>query len=121
MSSWSQLFGSRQTPPFPTLSAQQAQARLRETPAPFLLDVRQPEEYIQERIDGAHLIPLGELGRRLDELPMDADIICVCHLGSRSSHATRELVKLGYRAINLNGGMDAWTRTGLPVTRGPGK
>jgi rhodanese-related sulfurtransferase len=117
MSSWPFSFGSRQ--PIPTLSAHQAQASLNKTPPPFLLDVRQPEEYVHERIEGAHLIPLGELGRRLDELPRDADIICVCHLGSRSTYATRELVKLGYRAINLSGGMDAWCRAGLPVARGP--
>jgi len=40
-----------------------------------LIDVRQPKEYSQGHIAGAHLLPLGELTARLSELPVDRDII----------------------------------------------
>ena len=118
MGLFAQLFGSSN---LPSVDAAQAQVRLRQTPSPLLLDVRQPEEYQAEHIEGAQLIPLGELGQRLQELPEGREIICVCHSGSRSSHATRELVARGYRATNLTGGMIAWTRAGLPVRKGPAR
>jgi phage shock protein E len=117
MGFFSGLFGSS----LPSLDAGQAQAKLRQKPAPFLLDVRQPDEYRSGHIEGARLIPLGELGQRLAELPRDAEIICVCHSGNRSSHATRLLGDRGYQAINLRGGMIAWAGAGLPVKKGAAK
>src|SRR5512133_1621533 len=106
MGLFSQLSGS----PLPSLDADQAQARLRQKPAPFLLDVRQPEEYQAGHIEGARLIPLGELSQRLKELPRDTEIICVCRSGNRSGHATQLLNNRGYEATNLSGGMIAWAR-----------
>ncbi len=117
MGLFANLFGS----PLPSLDAGQAQAKLRQNPAPFLLDVRQPDEYQAGHIAGAKLIPLGELGQRLGELPRDTEIICVCHSGNRSSHATRLLSSRGYTAINLRGGMIAWAGAGLPVKKGSAK
>ena len=114
MGLFSGLFGS----PLPSLDAGQAQVKLHEKAAPFLLDVRQPDEYRAGHIEDAHLIPLGELGQRLGELPHDIEIICVCHSGNRSSRATRFLSDRGFRAINLRGGMIAWAGAGLPVKKG---
>ncbi len=96
----------------------QAKARLGEKPAPFLLDVREPEEYREGHIAGAKLIPLGELQRRSKELPRDREILCVCHSGNRSSSAVRFLTSEGYQATNLKGGMINWSRNGLPVQKG---
>jgi rhodanese-related sulfurtransferase len=110
----SHLFAS----PLPSLDPSQAQARLRQNPAPFLLDVRQPEEYQAGHIEGARLIPLAELGRRTEELPRDAELICVCRSGNRSSQATQLLSSRGYNAFNLSGGVIAWIRAGLPVEKG---
>ena len=114
MGLFSKLFGS----PIPDIEATQAQTRLRGQPVPFLLDVRQPEEYQAGHIESARLIPLGELAARAAELPHDREVICVCHSGNRSSHATRQLIALGFQASNLRGGMIAWAQAGLPVTRG---
>lgn len=76
----------------------------------FLLDVRQPEEYEICRIDGATLIPLGELPRRLGDLPKDKTIVVHCHHGGRSMQAVRFLREQGYEtAVNLAGGIDAWS------------
>ena len=68
------LFG----PPIPAIDSAELQAKLKTKPAPLLLDVRQPEEYRAGHIEGAKLIPLGELTGRLAELPKEREIICVC-------------------------------------------
>jgi rhodanese-related sulfurtransferase len=100
------------------VSPSEAQSKLSEKPKPFLLDVRQPEEFRSGHIPGAKLIPLGELSSRLKELPKNQEIICVCQSGSRSQSATRQLAGAGYNVINLRGGMIGWSRSGLPTTKG---
>jgi rhodanese-related sulfurtransferase len=96
----------------------EAQAKLNQKTKPFLLDVRQPEEFQSGHIQGAKLIPLGELPRRMKELPKDREIICVCRSGNRSQAATRQLSAAGYQVTNLNGGMIAWARAGFPIKKG---
>lgn len=111
------LFGS----PIPNLDPATVNSKLAEKSKPYLLDVRQPDEYRQGHISGAALIPLGELPRRTSELPRDREIICVCHSGNRSSAATRHLISAGFQAINLSGGMINWSRANLPVKKGMAK
>jgi rhodanese-related sulfurtransferase len=83
--------------------------RLADDVAPFLLDVREPEEMADGVIAGSVNVPMNEVRQRLGELPTDRDIVVICHLGARSAHVTKELNTLGYdRAVNLAGGMDAW-------------
>ncbi len=113
-----QLFGSQASSTVPSIDPGQAQARLGTKPQPYLLDVRQPEEYESGHIPGAHLVPLHELAGRIKDLPKDREIICVCRSGNRSHSATRHLQSAGFNAINLAGGMNAWARHGLPVKRG---
>ena len=74
-----------------------------------LLDVRTPEEWEIARIDGARLIPLHELPDRLGELDTAERIVVTCHYGPRSLRATQILREMGYQAINLAGGIDAWS------------
>ena len=75
-----------------------------------LLDVRNPPEWEIGRIEGAKLIPLGELQDRLGELDPAATIVAQCHRGGRSAQAVRFLRQMGFsRAINLAGGIDAWS------------
>ncbi len=77
--------------------------------APFLLDVREPEEMADGLIAGSVNIPLEDVEHRLGELPKDRDIVVICHLGARSAYITKKLNALGYdRAMNLLGGMEAW-------------
>jgi rhodanese-related sulfurtransferase len=83
--------------------------RLADDVAPFLLDVREPEEMADGVIAGSVNVPMRELKHRLGELPMDRDIVVICHVGARSAYVTKELNTLGYdRAVNLAGGMEAW-------------
>lgn len=80
-----------------------------------LLDVREPDEWRAGHIAGAQHIPLGQLRERLAEIPKDASILAVCRHGNRSEAATRGLRTLGYSVENLEGGVTAWMRAGLPL------
>ncbi len=100
------------------LSAAEAKARLDNGAKPFILDVRQPDEFRAGHIAGAKLIPLHELDSRMKELPQNREILCVCRSGARSSSAARQLNSAGYSALNLQGGMLAWQRAGYPVKKG---
>jgi rhodanese-related sulfurtransferase len=88
---------------------------------PFIVDVRQPEEYSQGFIDGAVNIPLRELAQNLQALPgMDKDIVLVCDNGHRSAIGMAILQMLGYsKAKSLADGMNAWQAAKLPVVTAP--
>ena len=75
----------------------------------FILDVREPNEYQINRIQGSTLIPLGELPRRYQELPKDVEIIAQCKSGARSGKAQDFLKSVGISNVkNLTGGILAW-------------
>lgn len=75
----------------------------------YLLDVRQPEEFAEMRIEGSTLIPLGELPQRTAELDKTAEIVVVCRSGARSAHAVDYLESQGFEDVtNLVGGNLAW-------------
>jgi NADPH-dependent 2,4-dienoyl-CoA reductase/sulfur reductase-like enzyme/rhodanese-related sulfurtransferase len=71
----------------------------------FLLDVRQPVELVVENVPGAVNIPLGELRKRLGELPRDREIHIICRSAQRAYYATRILMQNGFKAKNISGGM----------------
>ncbi len=108
------LFGK----PVSNLSATELNEKLKNGKRPVVVDVRQPEEYRTGHITGAKLIPLGQLSRRVKELPQSREIVCVCASGNRSNSATRMLVGAGLNAVNMRGGMHAWRQAGLPVKKG---
>ncbi len=110
----SRFFG----PPLPSLSAKDLFEKTKGSKRPLILDVREAVEYRAGHILGAKLIPLGELKKKMKELPLDKEIVCVCATGSRSHSATSLLMGNGYKVINLNGGMNVWERSGFPVKKG---
>ncbi len=75
-----------------------------------LLDVREPDELATAAIPWAITIPMGEIPARMSELPRDEQIVCMCHHGARSEHVAHFLAANGYDAVNLDGGIDAWSR-----------
>jgi rhodanese-related sulfurtransferase len=85
---------------------------------PFILDVRQPEEYRMGHIAGATLIPLGQLERRINEVPRDREIVCICASGHRSVPAVQALKAAGYSASSMKNGMIAWQLARYPVDKG---
>ncbi len=80
-----------------------------------LLDVREDDEWTAGHIEGAQHIPLGQLGERLAELPTGRRVVAVCRSGGRSGAAVRALKQRGYDAENLDGGVTAWSKAGLPL------
>ncbi len=76
----------------------------------ILLDVRTKEEHELAKIKGSKLIQLDELPKRLKELDKNKEIIVYCHLGQRSKGAAEMLRKHGFKAKNLVGGIDVWSR-----------
>ena len=114
MNIFTTLFG----PPVPTLKPAEVQEKLKNGRRPFLLDVREKSEMRDGYISGAKLIPLGQLNRRMKELPKDREIVCVCRSGNRSKSAAKRLISAGYSALNMRGGMLAWKWSKLPVKKG---
>jgi len=93
------------------ISAQELQRERGSKPDLVLLDVREPREAQIARIEGARLIPLRELPRRLAELPGHAEIVTHCHHGQRSLQAREILKGAGFANVrSLAGGIDAWSR-----------
>ena len=77
--------------------------------APFVLDVRNPEEYEIARIQGTTLIPLPELEDRLGELDPSRPMVVHCKSGARSARAVKLLQEKGFKDVkNLSGGILAW-------------
>ncbi len=76
-----------------------------------LIDVRQPDEYAYARIDGAKLIPLGEILSRMNELDPTREAVIQCKVGGRSARAIEAMQQSGYpgRLKNLVGGITAWS------------
>ena len=76
----------------------------------FLVDVREPDEFAEGNIPGAVNIPLGVVlsGVKLDELPKDKEIVLNCRSGRRSATAQEFLISKGFKAINLEGGFEAF-------------
>ena len=78
----------------------------------LLLDVREPSEHARARIEGARLLPLGQLEARLGELDAwrGRRVVVHCHHGGRSAHACLVLREHGFQRVeNLAGGIDAWS------------
>jgi len=83
--------------------------RLQRGDAIFVLDVREPQEYQINRIQGSTLIPLGELPQRYAELDPSLDIVTQCKSGARSAKAADFLRQKGFtRVRNLKGGILDW-------------
>jgi rhodanese-related sulfurtransferase len=76
-----------------------------------VLDVREPQELAVAALDDVVHIPMGQIPGRVAELPRDRDIVVLCHMGVRSERVTAFLRASGFeRAVNLAGGIDAWSR-----------
>lgn len=75
-----------------------------------LVDVREPWEYQQCRIDGAMLIPMGTVPSNLQKLDTDEPVVCYCHHGIRSLDVANWLRQQGVSgAKSLAGGIDRWS------------
>jgi len=86
--------------------------------APFVLDVRTPEEYASGHVPGAANIPHDQVAARLAEVPKDRPVVLYCRSGRRSGLAAEVLNESGYRRVQLlEGDMPAWIERGRPVEK----
>jgi len=83
---------------------------------PVLLDVREPWEWQVARLEGAQHIPMREIPGRIAEIDPDQEVVAICHHGGRSLQVAAFLEKNGVSKVhNLQGGVDAWSRTVDPA------
>jgi sulfur-carrier protein adenylyltransferase/sulfurtransferase len=107
---YEQFCGMRDEGGIPEISPHELKRRMDAEESFELIDVREPFEYEIARIDGAKLIPLGEITERLNELSGEQPIIVHCHSGKRSAQAVQLLQQRGFADVyNLAGGIDAWS------------
>ncbi len=85
--------------------------------APVLLDCREPYERGQGFIPESVHIPMNQIPFRLDELDQDEEIVVYCAHGVRSLQAAQFLIRQGFKASHLRGGLEIWVRSGGAVVR----
>lgn len=103
----------------PSLTLDAARAE-HEAGRAILIDIREPPELATGVAAGARLIPLSQFGRRLAEVPSDADtpVLLICNSQNRSSAVYRALRERGFSNIRyVEGGMSEWARRGWPLVR----
>lgn len=93
--------------PAPLVDVEEA-ARRFEAGEATLLDVREPSELAVASIEGALHVPMRQVPARIQEIPRDRPVLVLCHHGGRSQVVADWLLRQGYRAENVAGGIDAW-------------
>jgi adenylyltransferase/sulfurtransferase len=92
------------------ISAIELKQRLDNGEKILLVDVREPWEHTQCRIEGAVLIPMGSIPANLQKLDVDEPVICYCHHGIRSFDVANWLRQQGVSsARSLAGGIERWS------------
>ncbi|HEY9405569.1 MAG TPA: rhodanese-like domain-containing protein [Pyrinomonadaceae bacterium] len=93
------------------ISAKELKERLDRGDDLQIIDVREPDEYEKARLEGAKLIPLGQIANRMGEIDTTRETVVHCKLGGRSAKAIEALTRAGFagRLLNLKGGITAWS------------
>ncbi|MFV8291016.1 rhodanese-like domain-containing protein [Aerococcus viridans] len=87
----------------PTISTTELEKKLADKPQ--IIDVREPHEFKNGHIPGAKNMPLSKVANYTPK----GQVYVVCQSGMRSKRATKTLLEQGHEAINVRGGMMAWT------------
>jgi rhodanese-related sulfurtransferase len=95
-----------------------AEAQRRIAAGTPVIDVREPDEYVEGHVPGAPLIPLGDVPDRVGEVPSGGEVLVICKSGGRSRRAAEHLRSQGIDAVNVAGGTMAWIEAGHPVVTG---
>jgi rhodanese-related sulfurtransferase len=86
----------------------------------LLIDIREPQEHATGVAQGARLLPMSQLARRLAEIPLEADkpVLLICNTQNRSRSTLKALRERGYAHVRyVNGGMSEWARRGWPMVK----
>ena len=86
----------------------------------LLLDVREDDEWEAGHAPEAVHLAMGLVAERIEEIPTDRTIVCMCRVGGRSGAVAATLAGAGYDVRNVAGGMQAWEAAGLPVVTDDG-
>ncbi|NYT65457.1 rhodanese-like domain-containing protein [Alcaligenaceae bacterium] len=82
------------------------------------LDIRSPEHFKAGTIPQARNIPVADIATKMSSLPKDKPIIIVCDQGNAATGVATTLRKEGYtEAVVLEGGLRAWLRDGMPLSK----
>jgi rhodanese-related sulfurtransferase len=85
-------------------------------PGAYLLDVREPDEWVAGHAPDAHHLPMMEIPARMAEVPHDTEVVVVCRSGGRSAQVVSYLMGNGWDNVrNLDGGMQSWAAAGREV------
>ena len=109
---WGMLADMTHTVDIHTLSARHADGA-------FVLDVREPREYLAGHVPGSVLAPMSRITSALSGVPKDRTVHIICESGNRSRAMADLLERLGYEAVSVDGGYAAWTSGDRPVVAGP--
>ena len=104
--------GKRATPQDVTLLINRSKATI--------VDVRDAKEFAEGHLPEARNIPLADLDKRIGELDKfkSKSVVVVCKTGARASAAAAKLAKAGFiDVVNLDGGVAAWQKAGLPLAK----
>ncbi|SEO44319.1 Rhodanese-related sulfurtransferase [Duganella sp. CF517] len=104
--------GKRATPQDVTMLINRSKATI--------VDVRDAKEFANGSLPDAKNIPLAELDQRIGELDKfkSKSVVVVCQSGARASSAAAKLSKAGFTdVVNLEGGIAAWQKSGLPLAK----
>ena len=107
-------------PGIAVVSPQEFQTKLAEDQDAYLLDVRKPAEFASGHLQGAHLLNWLDTDKfKLDSKSIDKSktIYIYCRSGRRSNAAATFLSREGYKVVDMDGGILAWEKAGLPVTK----
>ncbi len=88
-----------------------------------LIDIREPMEHANGVAAGAKLLPMRQLGARLNEIPVDPSkpVLLICNTQNRSSATLRALREKGYAHVRyVQGGMSEWARRSWPMVKPAG-
>jgi rhodanese-related sulfurtransferase len=84
----------------------------------FVIDVREPFEYLAGHVPGALLLPMGQVPHAVAELPTSEPVFVICASGNRSLTVASWLQGRGVAAYSVAGGTGGWVAQGRPVVRG---
>jgi rhodanese-related sulfurtransferase len=94
----------------PEITPAEFVARRERGDALTLLDVREEWELAVASVPGIVHIPMGDVADRVGELDRDKEVVVLCRSGRRSLEVARFLQQNGFKAVNLAGGILAWSR-----------
>jgi len=86
-----------------------------------LIDVREDYEWDSGRLAGARHIELQDVAASADTIERDKPVVFYCRVGSRSAMAANAFRRAGYDAYSMDGGLEAWAASGLPLEPDDGK